>query len=197
MIFDRNMRPAPQLVIEIRLDNRLKELLTKNGIDFTKIFAGWPESGRILGIFAMSDNYRDLTDDLRYLILTEDVRREMKARGYRFVIFCVGDRMFLINLDALDEEGTYIFAIDPDGDELISVDPKNKDAVLAAAWHAGEDELTRDESGRITSWDPDTQILSWNADGKKSVAKELTEEIPDEAISFMESEDWPEPYIGK
>ena len=145
----------------------------------------------------MSDNYRGLSDDLRYLILTEDIRREMKARGYRFVIFCVGDRMLLIDLDALEDKGTYIFAIDPDGDELTSVDPVNKDAVFAAVWHVGEDEITRDGSGRITSWDPDTQILSWNAEGKMSVAKDSTEEMPDGVISFMESEDWPEPYVGK
>ena len=91
----------------------------------------------------------------------------------------------------------YIFAIDPDGDELTSVDPVNKDAVFAAVWHVGEDEITRDGSGRITSWDPDTQILSWNAEGKMSVAKDSTEEMPDGVISFMESEDWPEPYVGK
>ena len=71
--------------------------------------------GRILGIFALNDAETGLTDELRFLMLTEEYRQAILALGFRWIVYRVGDSVLLIDLTALEETGEYIFALDPSG----------------------------------------------------------------------------------
>ena len=112
--------------------------------------------GRILGIFALEDDGETVTGEIRYLLLTEETRQKLRGMGFRWVVFLVGDRALLIDLDALEEKGDYLFGLDPKAEgELIDQrtlpqEEQTETEKTAAVWY--ENEL-------IMHWDEENNCL--------------------------------------
>ena len=90
------------------------------------------EGQQIMGILARNDGTED--SDLRYLVLSEEIRNRLRQMGIRWLVFRVGDKVLLIDLDKLEAEGEYVFGVDPDASCKLA---DEKDA-MAAIWHNGE-----------------------------------------------------------
>ena len=60
---------------------------------------------KLFGVFTLSDDLLESTEDFRYLVLDEEVRKELADREYRWIFFRSGDRMLVIDLTQLKEEG--------------------------------------------------------------------------------------------
>ena len=126
--------------------------------DPARIIAGMESGERIYGIFAVDEDGLPVTDEIRiaegfrYLRLTEAFRKELAEQGYRWVFFRVGDKALLIDLTELEEEGDYIFALDPESEEGLTVEDaaegeEEPKPAIAAAWHGDERILVWDEDG--------------------------------------------------
>ena len=118
--------------------------------------------GRILGIFAMTNDYLDIANGLRYLILTEEYRSFLINEGYRWVFFRVGEKAILIDLSKLEETGTYVFTLDPAGDGALTTQDEENHVVpvIAEVWYKGE---------RILSWGEDGKQYTMDEDAAKAL----------------------------
>ena len=62
---------------------------------------------RVFGISALTDDYEEVTDEFRYLVLPEETRKALKAYDYRWVVFRVADRVLLIDLSLMEEKDIF------------------------------------------------------------------------------------------
>ena len=115
------------VVLAMRIDpETVLRLLLKN-IDPSMF-----EGQQIMGILARNDGTED--SDLRYLVLSEEIRNRLRQMGIRWLVFRVGDKALLIDLDKLEADGEYCFGVDPDASCKLA----DENGAIAAVWHEGE-----------------------------------------------------------
>ncbi|MBQ3277323.1 MAG: hypothetical protein IJH47_09800, partial [Oscillospiraceae bacterium] len=139
MVFRGDWSPAEVRIMELFRDEETVEgfaLISRFG-DVRIALIGAPDGlcqgGRILGILAMTDEGNGLTSEFRYLLLRETQRSMMRSMGFRWVVFQVGDRVLVIDRDALETKGDYLFALDPTRESGLL-----DDGAIAAMWYEGE-----------------------------------------------------------
>ncbi|MBR3587110.1 MAG: hypothetical protein IKO00_13900, partial [Oscillospiraceae bacterium] len=144
LVFRADWSAAPYQTAELRRSETDADTLTLS-------FDGWSMTlkdvagtdcaeGRICGIFATNDDGTDLAKDHRYLLLTAEFRRILQKMGFRWIVFRVDDIALLIDLNALERSGEYIFGLDPSG--------KIMDALMVL-WYE-EEAVLRLENGAFT-----------------------------------------------
>jgi hypothetical protein len=139
MVFRSDMSPAVVRIEEYFLEEAGDGIVLKSRFGDGKIVLRDAadellRGGRILGILALTDDGRALTNEFRYLLLTAGQRALMLSLGYRWVVLRIGGLALVIDLTALDAEGDYLFALDPAGNSgLLS------DGVIATLAYNGQE----------------------------------------------------------